>query len=68
MLKHYPQVSDRSLIKLLGTTKTTIEAIRSKTHSKMTQIKPRHPVLLGLCSQKDFDALVQTTSESALDS
>jgi uncharacterized protein len=58
MLKNHPEVSDAVLIRLLGTTKNTIEAIRSKTHHDSAHIKPQHPVTLGLCSEKDFDEIV----------
>jgi hypothetical protein len=59
VLKHYPQMSDASLCRLLGTTKATIEAIRNKTHKKALNIKPRHPVTLGLCTQRDLDQAVE---------
>lgn len=58
MLKNHPEISDAVLIRLLGTTRTTIEAIRSKTHLNSPHIKPRHPVTLGLCSRKDFEEVM----------
>lgn len=63
MLKNHPEVSDAMLIRLLGTTKNTIDAIRSKTHHDSTHIKPQHPVTLGLCSQKDFEAMIGASKE-----
>ncbi|MBN9343659.1 MAG: cytoplasmic protein [Caedibacter sp. 38-128] len=70
ILKHYPQMNDALLCRLLGTTKATIEAIRNKTHKKALNIKPRHPVTLGLCTQKDLDQAVEealkTNSEDNL--
>ena len=59
MLKNHPEVSDSALIRLLGTTKTTIDSIRLKTHPESTRIKPQHPVTLGLCSKKSFDEVVK---------
>ncbi len=59
ILKNYPQMSDLALSRLLGTTKATIESIRNKTHKKALSIKPRHPVTLGLCTQKDLDQAVE---------
>ena len=41
-----------------GTTKTTVNAVRDRTHWKSAEIRPRDPVLLGLCSQIDLDAAV----------
>ncbi len=58
IVKNYPDVSDAQIGKLIGSTKGTIEAIRNKTHWNITNIKPKDPVLLGLCSQVDFDRVV----------
>jgi hypothetical protein len=57
LLKSFPNISDAQIIKLIGTTKNTIAAIRDKSHRNMTTIKPRDPVLLGLCSQTHLDQL-----------
>lgn len=57
-LKNCPTVDDKKIIKLIGTTKTTIEAIRDKTHWNMQNIRPRDPVLLGLCTQTELDKVV----------
>lgn len=57
ILKHYPDFSDGDVIKLLGTTKATITAIRNKTHKNIAEIKPQNPVTLGLCTQAELDAL-----------
>lgn len=67
ILKHYPQMNDTLLCRLLGTTKATIEAIRNKTHKKALNIKSRHPVTLGLCTQKDLDQAVEETLRTSPD-
>jgi len=46
-------------MKLVGTTKPTIQAIRDRTHWNSSNIKPVDPVSLGLCSQLDLDFAVQ---------
>ena len=56
LLRHHPELPDSAIMALLGTTKPTIEAVRSKTHRQAATIKPHHPVTLGLCTQKDLDA------------
>lgn len=56
LLRYHPELTDSAIMTLLGTTKTTIEAIRGKTHRDAATIKPHHPVTLGLCTQKDLDA------------
>lgn len=60
LIKHYPQMTDAQIAKLIGTTKNTIEAVRGKTHWNSNNIKPRDPVLLGLCTQTHLDAAVST--------
>lgn len=55
IVKNCPDIADSQLVKLIGTTKTTIDAVRSKTHWNSAAIKPRDPVLLGLCSQIELD-------------
>ena len=58
LLRHHPELSDQQICKLLGTTKTTVNAVRERTHWKSAEIRPRDPVLIGLCSQIDLDAAV----------
>jgi len=63
MLRNHPEVSDAQLAKLLGTTKTTINAVRDRTHWNSQNIKPVDPVALGLCAQSELDAVVQKAAE-----
>lgn len=58
LVKFYPTMPDAQIIKLIGTTKSTIAGVRDKTHRNMQTIKPRDPVLLGLCSQMQLDTLL----------
>lgn len=58
LLRHHPELSDQQVCKLLGTTKSTVNAVRDRTHWKSSEIRPRDPVLLGLCSQVDLDAAI----------
>lgn len=55
LLKHHPEMSDAQICRLIGTTKPTIQAVRDKTHWNTPNIKPRNPVLLGLCTQRELD-------------
>jgi hypothetical protein len=59
LLKNHPDVTDAQIIKLLGTTKTTVSSLRHRKHWDIANIKPRDPVLLGICSQVDLDKLVR---------
>jgi hypothetical protein len=58
LLRHHPELGDQQLCKLLGTTKATVQAVRDRTHWKSQDIRPRDPVLLGLCSQVELDDAV----------
>lgn len=58
ILKHHPELSDAQISKLIGTTKPTIQSVRDKTHWNASNIKPRNPVTLGLCSEPDLEKAV----------
>ncbi len=59
MVRNHPEASDAQIAKLLGTTKTTIQSVRDRTHWNSQNITPQDPVGLGLCSQVDLDNLVR---------
>ncbi len=58
MLRNHPEVPDSQIGKLIGTTKTTIDAVRTRNHWNSNNIKPVDPVSLALCTQIDLDAVV----------
>ncbi len=58
LIKNFPTMTDAQVSKLVGTTKNTISAVRGKSHWNSSNIKPRDPVLLGLCTQTHLDAAV----------
>ncbi|WP_159998999.1 DUF1013 domain-containing protein [Roseomonas sp. 18066] len=58
LLRNFPQLTEAQIGKLLGTTKDTIAKVRDRTHWNSANIKPRDPVILGLCSQSDLNAAV----------
>ena len=57
-LKNHPEVPDSKIVKLIGTTKATIDQVRNRTHWNSNNIKPVDPVTIGLCSQIELDAVV----------
>jgi hypothetical protein len=63
LLRNFPQLSEAQVGKLLGTTKDTIQKVRERTHWNSANIKPRDPVILGLCSQTDLNAAVSQANE-----
>ncbi|WP_353230241.1 DUF1013 domain-containing protein [Novosphingobium sp.] len=58
ILRHHSEISDAQIGKLIGTTRNTIAAIRDRSHWNISNINPKDPVTLGLCSQRELDALV----------
>lgn len=65
ILKNQPDVKDSQIVKLIGTTKPTIENIRNRTHANISNIRPRHPADLGLCSYQELDAVVRKALKAA---
>lgn len=63
VLRNFPQLSEAQVIKLLGTTKDTIQKVRERSHWNSANIKPRDPVILGLCTQTDLNAMVAQANE-----
>jgi len=59
LLKNHPELSDAQVCKLLGTTKSTIAAVRDRTHWNSPNIRPRDPVDIGLCSYVDLSKAVE---------
>ncbi|WP_375326347.1 cell cycle transcriptional regulator TrcR [Candidatus Tisiphia endosymbiont of Nemotelus uliginosus] len=59
LLKNCPEIIDSQIIKLIGTTKATIDTIRDRSHWNMKNIRSRDPVLLGICSQMELDAVIE---------
>ncbi|MBL1419455.1 MAG: DUF1013 domain-containing protein [Alphaproteobacteria bacterium] len=58
LVKFHPELVDSQVMKLVGTTKPTIKAIRERSHWNIQNIKPIDPVALGLCKQIELDAAV----------
>src|SRR5688500_17256000 len=65
ILRHHPEISDAQIGKLIGTTRNTIAAIRDRTHWNIANIQPKDPVTLGLCSQRELDAIVAKAAKKA---
>lgn len=59
LVRYHPELSDGQIMKLVGTTKPTIEAIRTKSHWNSANIQPVDPVAVSLCTQIDLDAAVR---------
>jgi uncharacterized protein len=65
IIRNHPEVTDGQIGKLIGTTRTTIGAIRDRSHWNMANIVPKDPVTLGLTSQRELDAAVAKAAKAA---
>ena len=65
ILRNHPEVSDAQISKLIGTTRNTITAIRERSHWNIQNIQAKDPVTLGLCSQRELDAVVAKAAKKA---
>ncbi|MCB2084182.1 MAG: DUF1013 domain-containing protein [Sphingomonadaceae bacterium] len=65
ILRNHPEVSDAQISKLIGTTRNTITAIRERSHWNIQNIVAKDPVTLGLCSQRELDAVVAKAAKKA---
>lgn len=55
IIKHCPEIMDSQICKLVGTTKPTIAKIRANQNSDANALKPKNPVAVGLCNEKDLE-------------
>ncbi len=65
LLKNHPEISDAQIGKLIGTTRNTINAIRDRSHWNIAEIVAKDPVTVGLCSQRELDAVVAKAAKKA---
>ena len=63
LVRNHPELKDSQIMRLVGTTKSTIAAIRDRTHWNAANLTPMDPVTLGLCSQTDLDFEVQRANK-----
>ena len=54
LIKHYSQLKDSQIAKLIGMTKNSVTSIRNKSYSNFNNLNSKDPVALGLFSQKDL--------------
>jgi hypothetical protein len=65
LLRNHPEMKDAQIMRLVGTTKSTIDSVREGTHWNNANITPMDPVTLGLASQIDLDLEVKRASKGA---
>ncbi|WP_439562417.1 DUF1013 domain-containing protein [Roseinatronobacter sp.] len=62
LVKFHPELADAQIRRLVGTTNSTIQAIRERTHWNISNLQPIDPVALGLCRQSELDKEVQKSA------
>jgi uncharacterized protein len=65
LLKVHPELQDTQVAKLVGSTKSTVQSVRDRTHWNMQNVRARDPVTLGLCSLKDLNDAVDKARRKA---
>jgi uncharacterized protein len=65
LLKVHPELQDSQVAKLVGSTKSTVQSVKDRTHWNMQNVRPRDPVTLGLCSLKDLNDAVDRARRKA---
>lgn len=65
LVRNHPELTDGQIGKLIGTTRTTISAIRDRTHWNIANITPKDPVTLGLTTQRELNAAVAKAQKAA---
>ncbi|MFD1199698.1 DUF1013 domain-containing protein [Brucella gallinifaecis] len=64
LVRNHPELKDAQISRLIGTTKSTIEQIRNRTHWNSASLTAMDPVTLGLCSQIDLDLEVERAARN----
>lgn len=64
LIRNHPELKDSQVARLVGSTKSTIDAIKNRTHWNMTHIRPQDPVGLGLCKQIELDEALAKAERS----
>ncbi|MDZ4789733.1 MAG: cell cycle transcriptional regulator TrcR [Hyphomicrobiales bacterium] len=63
LIRNHPELKDTQLMRLVGTTKPTIQSIRDRSHWNSATLVAQDPVALGLCSQIDLDQAVSKAAK-----
>jgi hypothetical protein len=63
LVRNHPELKDSQIMRLVGTTKSTIQSVRERTHWNSAHLQPMDPVTLGLCTQIELDREVQRAAK-----
>ena len=63
LCKNASELTDGQISKLVGSTKGTVSLIRKRSYWNFSNLKPRDPVILALCSQEAFKKALKKRKE-----
>src|SRR5690606_8415231 len=66
LVRNHPELKDAQIMRLVGTTKSTIDSVRENSHWNAANLTAMDPVTLGLCSQIELDLEVKRASKDAV--
>ena len=59
LCKNASELTDGQISKLVGSTKGTVSLIRKRSYWNFSNLKPRDPVILSLCTQDSFQKAIE---------
>ena len=59
LCKNASELTDGQISKLVGSTKGTVSLIRKRSYWNFSNLKPRDPVILSLCTQEIFQKALE---------
>ena len=59
LCKNAPELNDGQISKIVGSTKGTVALIRKRSYWNFSNLKPRDPVILSLCTQEFFQKALE---------
>jgi len=65
LTKNCPQLSDSQIVKLVGSTKKTVDLIRYKKYWNSSNLSAKDPVVSNICSQIDIKEAIEKAERKA---
>ena len=59
LIKNYPQLTDGQVSKLVGSTKNTVTLIRNRSYWKFSDLSPKDPIAVNLCTQSEVKKAIE---------
>jgi uncharacterized protein len=66
LAKNCPELSDSQIVKLVGSTKKTVELIRNKKYWNSSNLSAKDPVVSNLCTQIDIKNALDKAERKAI--